>query len=392
MGVRADRDDGADLSEGADLDDGAGGGRLRLDLLGTLRSRTEAAAAGMPDLSGALDLLREAGVLRAPLPKPHGGCGLGLERGTARPLSDLLRRVGRVDLPLARLVEGHVNAVLLVEVHGERAARAAMREAVGGGALLGVWGADGDRPLEWVDRAEGGVALRGAKRYASGLGLVDLALVTARSAPGAPGRMFLVPAGDPARHDHGAWTASAMRATRSGGFDADGIVLDEAGCVGRAGDVMTEPWFEGGVWRYCAAHVGGAEGLIDRWAEMLGRMGRLDDPVQRDRLGRAMAEAAAARAVVEAAAEGAEAAQEAPPGPVERTVACVLLAREAVEGACVRILALCERSLGMAAHDGAGPVDRMRRDLSLFLRQAAPDAKLSRALDAALPPGIGELR
>ncbi|MDT0683421.1 acyl-CoA dehydrogenase [Roseicyclus sp. F158] len=362
-----------------------------LPLLDRLRASSDAAARELPDLGGTIELLRSAGILRSVLPEPEGA-GIGWAPDRAVALSDLLRRVGAADLALARLLEGHINAAILVEMHAERPARDAMRAAVRDGALLGVWGADGSAPLEWVDRTEGGIRLSGSKRYASGLGHVDLALVTARAASGAPARMFLVPAGDPARHDHDAWTASAMRASRSGGFDATGIVLDEMGCVGPAGALMTEPWFEGGVWRYCAAHVGGAEGLIDRWTTLLRRMGRLDDPVQRDRLGRAMAEAVAARAVVEAAAVAVEGATEALPEAVERAVAHALMAREAVEGACIRILALCERSLGMAAHDLQGPVDRMRRDLSLFLRQAGPDAKLDRALGTALDVGPGGLR
>ena len=366
-----------------------GPGDAVLPLLSLLRSG--AAARGLPDLGGALDLLREAGILRAVLPPPEG-TGLGWAPGGARGLSDLLRRVGAADLSLARLLEGHVNAAILVETHAEPPARDAMRRAVRGGALLGVWGADGVPPLDWVDRIEGGVVLTGSKRYASGLGHVGLALVTASAAPGAPPRLFLVPAGDPSRHDHGAWTASAMQATRSGGFDATGLVVDKEGYVGPAGALMVEPWFEGGVWRYCAAHVGGAEGLIERWSEVLRRIGRLDDPVQRDRLGRAMAEAVAARAAVEAAAEAVEAAAEAPPEAVERAVAHCLLVREAVEGACTRVLALCERALGMAAHDARGPVDAMRRDLSLFLRQAGPDAKLDRALRRAQDVGPGGLR
>ncbi|CAM4129300.1 acyl-CoA dehydrogenase [Palleronia rufa] len=366
-------------------------GAAVVPLLPLLRVRAETAARDLPDLGAALDLLREAGILRAVLPAPEGA-GLGWAPGTAHALSDLLRRVGAADLALARLVEGHVNAAVLVETHAARPARDAMRAAVRDGALLGVWGADGAAPLEWVDRAEGGVRLTGGKRFASGLGHVGLALVTACAAPGAPPRLFLVPADDPARHDHDAWTASAMRATRSGGFDATGLVVGDDGVVGPAGALMVEPWFEGGVWRYCAAHVGGAEGLIERWTDLLRRMDRLDDPVQRDRLGRATAEAVAARAAVEAAAEAVAAAAEAPPDAVERAVAHGLMVREAVEGACTRILTLCERSLGMAAHDGRGPVDAMRRDLSLFLRQAAPDAKLDRALRCAETVGPGGLR
>ncbi|RFC65940.1 acyl-CoA dehydrogenase [Fulvimarina endophytica] len=362
-----------------------------LPLLGGLRSRADAARRDLPDLGGPIDLLRKEGVLSAVLPAPEGS-GLGWVRGTARPLSDMLRHIGAADLALARLVEGHVNAAILVEIHAERPARDAMRRAVREGALLGVWGADGAQPLEWVDRAEGDVSLSGSKRYASGLGHVDLALITARAAAGAPPRMFLVPATNPSRHDHEAWTASAMRASRSGTFDATGLVLDETGFVGPAGALTTEPWFEGGVWRYCAAHVGGAEGLIERWIEVLRRMGRLDDPVQRDRLGHAMADTIAARAVVEAAADAVEHSAEASPQGVERAVAHGLMAREAVEGACIRILALCERSLGMIAHDSQGSIDRMRRDLSLFLRQAAPDAKLDRALRTAEDIGPGRLR
>ena len=202
-------------------------------------------------------------------------------RGTGRPLSDPLRRLGTVDLALARLVEGHVNAALLMDVHGERPAREAVREC----ALLGVRGADAPDPLEWVDRAEGnGVASRAASAMRLGWGT-----------------------------------------SRSGRFDAWGLVLDEAGSVGRAGDLMAEPWFEGGVGRTCATHVGGAEGLIARRTELLRRMERLDDPVQSDRLGRALAEVAAAREAVDAATDG-DAAE------VERAVQHGLLAREAVGG------------------------------------------------------------
>ena len=92
--------------------------------------------------------------------------------------------------------------------------------------------------------------------------------------------------------------------------------------------------------RTCATHVGGAEGLIARRTEPRRRMERLDDPVQRDGRGRALAEVAAVH--------------------------------EAVEGDCTRILTRYERSLGMAAHDARGLVDRLRRDLSLFLRRPHP--------------------
>lgn len=344
------------------------------------------------DLSESISALARAGALRAVLPPEKGGVGLGHAPGTARALCDLLRRVGRADLSLARLYEGHVNAAVLVEVHGGTAARERMRGLVAGGAVLGVWGADGPRPLEWRSGPGGAVRLRGRKRFASGLGIVTHAIVTARADEAAAQRMFLIPAGDRARHDPDAWTASAMRATRSGGFDATGIEPGADAAIGAPGALMVEPHFEGGIWRYCAAQVGGAEGLVEAWADHLRRTRRLDDPVQRQRLGRAMAAAHAARATVEAAALAVEESAGAAPDRIASAVARALLAREAVEALCTEVLTLSERALGMAAHDARSPLDRMRRDLSLFLRQAAPDAKLDRAVSAVLDgPGLGEL-
>ena len=329
--------------------------------------------------------LGRAGALRAVLPCEADGCGLGTAPEAAPALCDILRRVGRADLSLARLYEGHVNAARLVETHGGRQARTAMRQKVDRGAVLGVWGADGPEPLRAVERA-GTLRLEGAKRFASGLGHVTHAIVIARACgKGAP-QMYLGEVADAARHRAGQWTASAMRATRSGGFDATGIVPAPEEAVGRAGDLLEEPHFEGGIWRYCAAHVGGAEGLIDAWRGMLARTGLLEDPIQRARLGEALAALYGARRAVEAAA-AAETAQGAEPGRIAAAVAQCLLAREVTEAACIRVLALCEHALGMASHDAAGSIDARRRDLSLFLRQATPDDKLARAEEAG---SVGE--
>ena len=57
------------------------------------------------------------------------------------------------------------------------------------------------------------------------------------------------------------------------------------------------------------------------------------------------------------------------------------------------VLALVERALGMAAFARGARVERLRRDLGLYLRQAAPDAKLARAAATLVadPDGIGAL-
>ena len=111
---------------------------------------------------------------------------------------------------------------------------------------------------------------------------------------------------------------------------------------------------------------------------MLVRSGRADDQHQKDRLARMAMACETARLWIESAAMRVEG----DPSDPEGAAAYALLAREATERACLEVVELAERALGMLAHAETTPVDRMRRDLSMFLRQAAPDAKRMRAAEA----------
>ena len=297
-----------------------------------------------------------------------------------RATADALRALGRGDLALARLWEGHANAVKLVALHADAPLRRLAFDRVRAGALLGVWGAPGADPLRVASTGADGWRLAGAKAYASGLGLVSLAIVSVAD-PEVPGasRLLLVDVDDPERQEPGEWRASGMRATRSGNYRFDGLALDPVRVLGAPGVYEREPWFQGGTWRYSAAHVGGMETLLDEALAHLAARGREADPHQRARLGRGAALVAGARALVERAALEVEGADPDDAGACARAVALALLARELVEAHAVELLALVERSLGMAAHERGTRVERLRRDLGLYLRQAAPDAKLAQA-------------
>ena len=367
-------------------------------LLPAIRAAADDPGAADHGPARAMALLRDAGLLVAALPEAAGGEGVGTSPHTAHDTATLLRRLGRADLSAARLFEGHVNAIKLIALHGGDEVRGRAFDLVRAGGLLGVWGADDGAPvrLESNETGDGGGdkggdgdkagdgrsdawgRLAGAKRYASGLGLVDAAIVTV-TAPDGP-RMVLVDARDTDRQRPERWTATAMRATRSGVHDLTGIEVAAADLIGPPGALSTEPWFEGGIWRYAAAHVGGAEALVQATLDLLAASGRAGDPHQAARLGRALALTDSARRMVEACAVLVETTDPADPAATDRAVSHALLTRALVEDACVEVLALAERALGMIAHDAAAPVDRIRRDLSLYLRQAAPDGKLMRAV------------
>ena len=344
------------------------------------------------DPGPAVERLAADGWLAACLPRTAGGRGVATSADPAAVIAtcDALRTLGRVDPALARLYEGHLNAVKLVELHAATPLRELVRERVRGGTLLGVWGAVGADPLRVAAVGEGHWTLAGAKRFTSGLGLVGLAVVPVPD-PERPteARLLLADVDDTARQCPSEWRASGMRATRSGSYRFDGLRLPTERLLGAAGVYAHEPWFEGGIWRYVAAHVGTMEALVDELVGALRARGRAGDPHQGARIGQAAALVLGARALTERAALAVESAGAADAPTIARAGALALLARESVERGATELLALVERGLGMAAFERGRRVERLRRDLGLYLRQAAPDAKLARAASTVVGAGAG---
>ncbi len=147
---------------------------------------------------------------------------------------------------------------------------------------------------------------------------------------------------------------------------------------------MREPYFEGGVWRYAAAQVGGMEAIAEVARNAVSGTG---DPHQLRRAAELAILCETGRMWVERAAERAE-----HPGAGEAAVAYVLLAREVVEQNAQAVIALADRTLGSRSFFNGHPVERMRRDLAFFLRQANLDGKFEAAAReiARSPHPIGE--
>lgn len=333
------------------------------------------------DLGPDVQTLRKAGWLCACLSTADGGQGWGTEPAGSLAALDALRILGRANLSVARLFEGHMNAVKLIALYGNDRQRAASAAEVRRGALLGVWGADDpDDPVTMACEGEE-IRLAGAKRFASGLGLVDRAIVIVPDGDGGP-YMLLAPTDSVERSDATGWKMAGMRATRSGRYDFHGLVLPNESLIGQKGDYLREPHFEGGIWRYCAAHLGAAETLYKTMLTELAARGRTDDPDQRRRIVACATALETSRLWLRRCAREIE-ADDALPGKA----ALALLARQITEASCRTTMEIVDRSLGMTAHEEGGTVERTKRDLSLFLCQAAPDAKRERAGRALVAAG-----
>ncbi len=341
--------------------------------IATIRGRARIADRGQGDLGPDVAALHAAGWLNACLPVRHGGMGWSCEPAGSAPAFDALRLAGRANLSLARLFEGHMNAVKLVYLYANDALKSEIAATVAGGSLLGVWGAD--VPDDPVTRSGGSeaVSLKGIKQFASGLNLVEQAVIAVRTDEGT--ELWLAPTDERERADPAAWTMGGMRATQSGRYDFTGITLDRTSRLGVPDIYFTEPYFEGGIWRYCAAHLGAAEGIYEAMRDSLMRANRAHDPHQQRRIAECAIALETMRLWISRAAREVE-AEGAPAGKA----ALSLLARDVTETNCLLVMDRAERALGTVAYIEGSLIERSCRDLRLFLRQAAPDAKRAKAV------------
>jgi alkylation response protein AidB-like acyl-CoA dehydrogenase len=314
----------------------------------------------------------EAGLLAAPLPVALGGSGLDAP-AMAPVLRDVLADVGRGNLALGRLYEGHVNALSLILRYAAEPVLRRLVDDIHAGHLFGVWNTQPQTGGLDLD-PHGTGELVGAKSFASGAGSVTRPLVTARRPDGRQ-QMLVVGLEPGTRADLSSWCAHGMRASTSGVLDFTGLPVAAQAAVGEADDYFREPHFSGGAWRFTAVQLGGIEAVFDSLRAHLVATGRGGDPHQAARLGEAAIAVETARLFVGRAALLASDPEAEP----ARVIAYVNLTRLAVERAGLDVLERAQRSIGLAGFLQTHPLERLMRDLATYLRQPGPDRALMHA-------------
>jgi alkylation response protein AidB-like acyl-CoA dehydrogenase len=332
----------------------------------------------------AVAALTRSGLLSAPLPPEYGGCGLGLLPGTMRSLLDTLRAVGRVDLSVGRLYEGHCNALQLIAQFGTEAqfSRAALDTIAG--HMFAVWNTQGARGIDMTG-GDAGIVLNGEKTYCSGAGHIGRPVVTVTSKAASGGQdgtqMCLLRADElPMESDSSAWTPLGMAASVSGAIRLDHVAVSAADLIGAPGDYQRQPWFSGGAIRFAAVQLGGAEALTDETIAHLRKTGRDGDPYQTARVGSMAVLVESGRAWLIRAAEAADLVFGLPdpaPDAAAEAVHQANMTRTAIERICLDVTEHAIRSVGVAGLLRPHPLERRVRDLTTYLRQPAPDAALA---------------
>ena len=322
--------------------------------------------------------LRTAGLLAAALPPALGGAGLHAVAATL-PLLRVLQHIGRGNLAVGRVYEGHVNALLLIQELGSAAQVARAAADACAGQLFGVWNTeDPAAGVRLEALPDGRYRLHGAKTFASGAGHLTRPLITGALPEGQGWQLFVLPADrQPPALDRSFWRPLGMRATASFRADLTGLEIGPEDLIGPPNAYYRQPGFSGGAIRFAAVQLGGAEALFEETRAFLRGLGRTDDPYQRQRLGEMALALESGRQWLRAAAEHAARPGATAPDGAEATVAYANLTRTAIEKICLDMLPLAERSVGARGLLRPLPFERLHRDLTHYLRQPAPDAALA---------------
>ncbi len=181
-------------------------------------------------------------------------------RGDTWERFEILASLAEEDLSLARLGEGHADALTILDEAGSS------RHSE---ASYGVWAARSRAGGLTATRVVGGWKLAGRKPFCSGSGMVDRALVTAEAPDGY--RLFDVDIAEvvvDAIPD--SWPAVGMADSLSETLIFGGPVVSEDDAVGPPGFYTDRPGFWFGACGVAACWFGGARGLV---AGVVGRLG-----------------------------------------------------------------------------------------------------------------------
>ena len=271
----------------------------------------------------------------------------------------VLAQLGEEDLSLARLAEGHTDALAILAELGAVTAPPA-------GSRWGVWAAQPPGPGLMASKTARGWRLDGTKQYCSGASSVTDALVTAMAPDGS--RLFAVSTRDLSPVP-GTWPATGMAASDTLNVDFTDIPAEP---VGSPGWYTSRPGFAHGGAGVAACWYGGARGvghtLVTAAAE------RDLDPHALAHLGAVDIAMHTARAALEAAAAEIDVDPDDRENSGRRRA---LRVRALIEATATEVMQRVGRALGAGplSHDEAH--GRRIADLTVYLRQHHAERELA---------------
>ncbi|KQS91854.1 acyl-CoA dehydrogenase family protein [Chryseobacterium sp. Leaf394] len=325
-----------------------------------------------------LEKLKSAKLLTASVSREFGGQDLGLKPGTNLALLNILKNIGRGNLVMGRVLEGHINAQILISQFGNDRQKKTFAKDAFDGRLFGVWNTQAQDGTSLSKVKKDMYHLTGSKTFATGTDYVSRPIVTAARKDGS-WQMCVVPLDElSTSSDSSWWNPMGMKASRSFKMTFFKTQIPKINLLGSAGEYYQQPGFSGGAIRFAAVQLGAAEQLLDETRKYLKSLNRMDDPSQKMRLGQMAIAVESGNQWLNAAALKLDRYMEKPAvSEGESFIIYANMMRSAVEQICTDVMNLCQKCVGARGLNKPYHFERIIRDLSTYLRQPAPDAALA---------------
>lgn len=315
----------------------------------------------------------------APVPQEFGGCGIGLENQTTFEMLRLHKHFGYGNLVVGRVFEGHYNALLLIKLFGTNGQLQNYSEDVTKkNKIFGVWNTEAQDGIKFERSGNGKFKLTGAKIFATGVDFVDRPVLSGALPDGGWQMCIVEMEKVKTEIDSSWWKPLGMKSSRSYRVDFTGVEVSETNFIGKAGDYYRQPYFSGGAIRFAAVQLGGAEALFDLTREYLQNLERTEDAYQKMRVGEMAIRIESGNLWLKGAAEKLDEYEQNPSDEKsEKFLIYANMMRTAIEQICQDVMLFCERSIGARGLNKPFYFERIIRDLTIYLRQPAPDASLA---------------
>ena len=316
--------------------------------------------------------LREAGALKVTLP----GGALDFNKRNMAGLLTLLKNVGKANLSVGRIYEGHINALYLVHLYANKEQKEQWFKEAAEGLLFGIWNTQAGDGIQ-ISSDNGNLNLTGAKTFCSGAAIVKRALITGNiDHNDRKGWQMMIVDMDKISStaiDSNSWKPMGMKASGSYRVDFNGYSLQEQELLEMPGVYLKQPYFNGGAIRFAAVQLGGAEAIVEHTIAYLTSLGRTDDPFQKVRLANMVTQLQTGLQWLEQSGKHYDSWVE-NSDKFEDLIAYANMTRVVIEEVSLMIMSDSNRCVGARGLMAPYELERLNRDLTFYLRQPAPDA------------------
>jgi alkylation response protein AidB-like acyl-CoA dehydrogenase len=322
--------------------------------------------------------MKASKLLKACISKKYGGRNLGLKPKTNLALLMILKNIGKGSLVMGRVLEGHLNAQILINHFGSEKQKKLFAADAFDGKLFGVWNTQANDGTFLSKIGKNIYELNGSKTFATGTDYVTRPIVTAAKKNGS-WQMCVVPLETiSVKSDSGWWNPMGMKASRSFKVSFVKANIPEIYLLGSAGSYYEQPGFSGGAVRFSAVQLGAAEQLLDETKKYLKSLGRTQDPYQKMRLGKMTIAVESGNQWLQSTALRMDHYMKKPTKTEGQLfIIYANMMRTAIDEICTEIMNLCQKCVGARGLNTPYHFERIIRDLSTYLRQPAPDAVLA---------------